>query len=233
MAQNKHPRRLSSTFRENKENGEATNALQKSVASRRNIKAQQKAARKEIKLIPEVERLGLLTRRNSARRIEIPSQQNLSFTAPQQCDSAQQRRRGVLGRKRSFNELQRAQTMPASGQQNVRSAEEVKEYLHDFEQSNLKLSASKRAKIDHKQDGIFTKLFESPLGLIRRMWTNISGPHEAKTAQPFDKSPQTATERTSLPRQSKSLRSAETQASSTDCKSHDSAPEQTNNISTQ
>lgn len=232
VAQNKHPRRLSSTFRENKENGEATSMLQKSVARRRNIKALQKAARKESKLIPEVERLGLLTRHNSARRIEIPSQHNAAFTAPQR-DSTQQRRRGVLGRKRSFNELKKTYTMPVNGQESSRSAEEVKESLIDFEQSNLKLSASKRAKIDHKQDGILTKLFESPLGLIRRMWTNISAPNEAQGAKPFDKSPQMATERTSLPRQSKSLRSAETQASSTDRKSNDSAPEQTSNVSTQ
>ena len=48
-----------------------------------------------------------------------------------------------------------------------------------LDESYSKMSASKRARIEHQQQGgVLTKLFESPLCLIRRMWSNISQPNE-------------------------------------------------------
>ena len=58
---------------------------QYSVATRRNVKAHQKAIRKEIKLISEAfvnakadEKLGLLSRENSQILLQIPSQASLT-----------------------------------------------------------------------------------------------------------------------------------------------------------
>jgi len=62
-----------------KENSDAVAGLQKSVATRRNIKALQKVAQKESRLIPEVDRLGLLSRKHSAKRFQMPSE---TFSAP-------------------------------------------------------------------------------------------------------------------------------------------------------
>ena len=57
--------------------------------------------------------------------------------------------------------------------------------------NSLKLSASKRAKTENyntaqsavNKDGILTKLFESPLGMIRRMWSGFGSQHN-QTSSP-------------------------------------------------
>ncbi len=109
------------SFIGNKENGAAGTTLQQqSVATRRFAKAHQKAVRKEIKLISEAfvnakseERLGLLSRKNSQILVKMPPQSSLTsnFDAPQRRNTIKQQKKGFLGRKRSFNELQKTQTM--------------------------------------------------------------------------------------------------------------------------
>ena len=89
------------------------------------------------------------------------------------------------------------------------------------------MSASKRAKRDHSadgsldgQNGLLTQLFESPLGLIKRMWSTISGDSSAGPSVEVVKDRRTRANMTSggLERQNKSFQSAETMASSTDRK---------------
>lgn len=104
------------------------------------------------------------------------------------------------------------------------------ENLLDLDQSNLKLSASKRAKIEnynnnsqHKKDsgseGILTKFFESPLGMIRRMWSGFGPQQSANQGSPssqnkaMGKSSDEQTKAAQLNR-NKSFHSAETMASS-------------------
>ena len=105
-----------------------------------------------------------------------------------------------------------------------------------FGDTSNKLSASKRAKTEHNfdtqaQDGLLTQLFESPFGLIRRMWTGVSQDKDshglksqtqegglkkvANQNNQHDKSP--CEDRFG----NKSFRSAETMASSTDRKSNE------------
>ena len=86
----------------------------------------------------------------------------------------------------------------------------------DADQSNLKLSASKRAKTDNYMayesgEGILSKLFESPFGMIRRMWSGLgTGPADGADKSPKDQASQLRT--------GKTFRSAETMATSTDAK---------------
>ena len=125
---------------------EATSRL---IANRRKMKAMKKVARKENKLVHEVsgqalgrvQKIGLVTRPNSCARSDTKQKPA---------------KRRVLS-KRSFNE--------AAGGQSLEG-----EQFAQLEESCLKLSASKRAKIDHQQQngGVLTKLFESPLCFIRR-----------------------------------------------------------------
>jgi len=65
------------------------------------------------------------------------------------------------------------------------------ENLLDLDQGNMKLSASKRAKTENYNnkenngsEGILTKLFESPLGMIRRMWSGFGPQQSAHQGSP-------------------------------------------------
>ena len=113
----------------NKENGASGPAQPKGVATRRNQKAQRKAAQKEIKLVPKVtsganldEELGLFTRRNSGLEADltVETQTNSESTLLQASNElSRPKRRSVMGRKRSFNDLKVTQNQQSGHSMNT------------------------------------------------------------------------------------------------------------------
>lgn len=89
------------------------------MAAKRQVKAQLKAVKKEKKLIPQMQQqrthqLGLLTRHNTPRQADqAPAGPTLTMQSQQrEAAKVQKSKRGILARKRSFNELQRASSLP-------------------------------------------------------------------------------------------------------------------------
>ena len=141
------------------------------------------------------EKLGLRTRGREPLLQKITL--NTTGVANQEAGAGKQKKKVAFGRKRSYNELKKAQNLP---QRTTRSSprEGQEEFmcnsdsLLDADQSNLKLSASKRAKTDNYMayeagEGILSKLFESPFGMIRRMWSGLgTGPADGADKSPKD-----------------------------------------------
>ena len=87
---------------------------------------------------------------NSPQLSEIPVGTNSNFVTRK---DSKQKKRGVLGRKRPFNELKKALTFEEqdSSRSSIEDAPEIEseeqQSVH-LDESNLKLSASKRAKTE-------------------------------------------------------------------------------------
>ena len=204
-------------------------ARESRMAAKRMIKAQQKAVQKEQKLIPQPQnrlRLGLLTRMNTPKQAEPVLAADKLATKQQP-----KLKKGILARKRPFNEVQRTLSLPSratrSSQDNEIDVQDESFQGKEIPRNHPKFTGSKRAKTERyvqndnqikgahttDKEGYLTGIFRSPFGIIRKMWNGATAPEPTPKTEQGSKDISPNQEIST-----KTFCSAETIASSTDCK---------------